>query len=447
MSPPFKAIAVTLLAGVIAGSMTACSKDLPTEPADRPGAGAAQPGVFLQAAPANDDFGNAVVITALPFNHSVNTSEATAAADDPIVEVCNLGDHTVWYRFTPTGNLRINVNTVASRPDQGISVFTGTRGNLTRVGCSDYGGVTFEAIAGKTYFFMIGTPAGQPGGNLVLNVDVGMEVGVTIDPVGTVNPSTGVATISGTVTCSRSAFFELGGAVQQGEASASQGSLFAAGDCDDVTPWEGEVAAENGRFEPGQAEVSVSAWFTADATTEERPAHASATVQLQTPPSSGIALSATGRFDGTVQYMSLKWSGATGARVDIYRNGSRLRTVANDGSDTNGRTFQGDATYVFRVCEAGTTTCSNEATVTFSSSIRLTATGRQEGAVQYMSLKWTGATGAKVDIYRNGARLRTTANDGSDTNGRTFQGAATYVFKVCQAGSTVCSNQATVVFN
>jgi hypothetical protein len=442
MNPSFKAMAATLLAGVIAGSMAACSKDLPTGPANRPDAGA-QSGASLQAAPANDDFGNAVVITSLPFNHSVNTSEATTAADDPIVEVCNLSDHTVWYRFTPTGNLRINVNTVASRPGQGISVFTGTRGNLTRIGCSDYGSVTFEAVAGDTYFFMIGTPAGQPGGDLVLNVDVGIEVGVTIDPVGTVNSSTGVATISGTVTCSRSAFFELGGAVKQGTVSASQGSLFTAGDCDDVTHWEGEVAAQNGRFQPGPAEVSVSALFTADATTEERHAHASATVRLA---SSGIALSATGRSDGTAQYMSLKWSGATGAMVDIYRNGARLRTTANDGSDTNGRTFQGAATYVFRVCEAGTTTCSNEATVTFES-IRLTATGRQEGAVQYMSLKWTGATGAMVDIYRNGARLRTTANDGSDTNGRTFQGAATYVFKVCQAGSTVCSNQATVVFN
>ena len=255
------------------------------------------------------------------------------------------------------------------------------------------------------------------------------------------------------------------------------------------------------------------------------------------PPPSSISLSATGRQDGAVQYMSLKWTGATGTSVDIYRNGARLRTTANDGSDTNGRTFQGNATYVFRVCQAGTTICSNDATVTFGSApppnvaptanftssctnltcaftdgstdsdgtvtawswtfgdggtstarnpsrtyaaagtytvtlratdnaggtgqrsspvtvtspsaptIALTATGRQEGAVQYMSLKWKGASGASVDIYRNGSRLRTTANDGSDTNGRTFQGAATYVFRVCQAGSTICSNDATVVFN
>jgi hypothetical protein len=63
-----------------------------------------------------------------------------------------------------------------------------------------------------------------------------------------------------------------------------------------------------------------------------------------------------------------------------------------------------------------------------------------------MTLKWSGAKGTTVDIYRNGAFLRSTANDGSDTNGRTFQGAATYTFKVCEAGSTTCSGMATVKF-
>lgn len=80
------------------------------------------------------------------------------------------------------------------------------------------------------------------------------------------------------------------------------------------------------------------------------------------------------------------------------------------------------------------------------STIALTATGRTEGAIQYMSLKWGGARGTTVDIYRNGAFLRNTANDGSDTNGRTYQGAATYTFKVCEKGSTTCSGIATVRF-
>jgi len=42
--------------------------------------------------------------------------------------------------------------------------------------------------------------------------------------------------------------------------------------------------------------------------------------------------------------------------------------------------------------------------------------------------------------------LQNTVNDGRDVNGRKFQGAATYVLKVCQAGTSTCSNQVTVVF-
>jgi PKD repeat protein len=64
-----------------------------------------------------------------------------------------------------------------------------------------------------------------------------------------------------------------------------------------------------------------------------------------------------------------------------------------------------------------------------------------------MSLKWKGLQGTMVDIYRNGLFLRTTANDGSDSNGRTFKGPATYVFKVCEARSIRCSDIATVLFN
>ena len=81
--------------------------------------------------------------------------------------------------------------------------------------------------------------------------------------------------------------------------------------------------------------------------------------------STTIVLSATGRFDATRQYMTLTWTGARGDLVDIYRNGSLLKTTKNDGKDTNGRNFVGPATYVFKVCEAGTSVCSNEATVRF----------------------------------------------------------------------------------
>ncbi|MBA3520973.1 MAG: PKD domain-containing protein, partial [Gemmatimonadales bacterium] len=78
---------------------------------------------------------------------------------------------------------------------------------------------------------------------------------------------------------------------------------------------------------------------------------------------SAIVLSVTGRKDATKHYMTLTWSGAKGTSVAVYRNGTFLRNEANDGRYVNTRTVKGTATYVFKVCEVGTTICSNEAKV------------------------------------------------------------------------------------
>jgi hypothetical protein len=71
--------------------------------------------------------------------------------------------------------------------------------------------------------------------------------------------------------------------------------------------------------------------------------------------------------------------------------------------------------------------------------IALTATKAAEHLVY---LKWTGATAPMVDVYRNGARRTTTRNDGL---ARSYpQRAGQYTFKVCDAGTTRCSNGSTV---
>lgn len=83
-----------------------------------------------------------------------------------------------------------------------------------------------------------------------------------------------------------------------------------------------------------------------------------------------------------------------------------------------------------------------------ASSIVLTVTGRTEATHQYMTLKWSGAQGAMVDIYRTppGKLWGKTANDGQWINSRLLPGSPSYTYKVCQTGSTVCSNEATVKF-
>jgi hypothetical protein len=267
---------------VLTASMTACSNDLP----DEPSAGAPQADVGILAVPANDDFEAAEVIPELPFTDSDITTDATTAPDDPAD--CFGNETTVWYQFTPSVDTRINANTLGSDYDTGLAIYTGTRGDLTEIGCNDdfifTGGpssVTFDASAGVTYFFKVGSFAGTPGGNLVFNVNVALEVELTIDPVGSVNGATGVATIRGTVTCSRDASGDIGVELRQrvGRAIISGFSGITV-QCDGVTQWEAVVDPQNGLFVGGRAEVSAFVSVFDPVTSEEASDSETATVRL-----------------------------------------------------------------------------------------------------------------------------------------------------------------------
>ena len=59
--------------------------------------------------------------------------------------------------------------------------------------------------------------------------------------------------------------------------------------------------------------------------------------------------------------VDLSWSGATTANVDVYRNGSRIATTANDGAYRDTIWFP-SGSYTYRVCNAGTSVCSNNST-------------------------------------------------------------------------------------
>jgi hypothetical protein len=82
-------------------------------------------------------------------------------------------------------------------------------------------------------------------------------------------------------------------------------------------------------------------------------------------PSAGINLTATGYKVKGRQKADLEWSGATSTNVDIYRNETFIETTDNDGSYTDNIGKVGGGSYTYKVCEADTNTCSNEATVTF----------------------------------------------------------------------------------
>ncbi len=63
--------------------------------------------------------------------------------------------------------------------------------------------------------------------------------------------------------------------------------------------------------------------------------------------------------------VDLSWSGATSGNVDIFRNGSKIATTANDGAHTDNTGLKGGGSLTYKVCEAGTSTCSADVTVNF----------------------------------------------------------------------------------
>jgi subtilisin family serine protease len=82
-------------------------------------------------------------------------------------------------------------------------------------------------------------------------------------------------------------------------------------------------------------------------------------------PPAGITLAANGYKVKGTKRVDLSWSGATTV-VDIFRDGTRIVSGgANDGLHTDNIGTKGGGTYRYRVCLAETTTCSNEAVVSF----------------------------------------------------------------------------------
>jgi hypothetical protein len=77
----------------------------------------------------------------------------------------------------------------------------------------------------------------------------------------------------------------------------------------------------------------------------------------------------------------------------------------------------------------------------------LTATGAVSGGRPKTTLNWTGGSGANVDVFRNSVKITTTANDGNHVDSTLAKNThGTFTFKVCNAGTTTCSNNASVTY-
>jgi PKD repeat protein len=81
-----------------------------------------------------------------------------------------------------------------------------------------------------------------------------------------------------------------------------------------------------------------------------------------TAPGGSISLSVQMTKTQGVNYANLSWSGTSGS-TDVFRNGTKITTVS--GTTYRDNLGRGSGTRTYKVCNAGSTTCSNDVTVNY----------------------------------------------------------------------------------
>lgn len=217
----------------------------------------------LAAPPANDTISGATVVT-IGYSELLDTSEATTDADDAQLNTfCGAPatDASVWYQLEGTDE-GVIVDVSASDYSAGVLVGTGTPGALDILTCGP-GAVAFFAYSGTTYYILAIDDQFDGGGNGgTLNIGFHAfppppTVEITVNRYGRVNARTGIATISGTYTCTNGDFIEVyGDARQQAGRFTILGSFgyFDFGTCDGSPhSWEAAVYPLAGKFAGGKA--------------------------------------------------------------------------------------------------------------------------------------------------------------------------------------------------
>ena len=173
------------------------------------------------------------------------------------------------------------------------------------------------------------------------------------------------------------------------------------------------------------------------------------------PPSATISSPSEGSVDeGT----SLTFAGSASDSEDGDIGNNLVWTSNIDGQIGTGKSFQralspGAHVIKARVTDSNGVTAEAQRSVTVESQaapqsggFELFGDAYKLKGLQRVDLTWSGTAAASLDIYRDGTRIRTTLNTGRYSDGINKRGGGVYTYLVCEAGTSVCSNQISVTF-
>jgi len=244
--------------------------------------------------PENDTYAGRTIIRNVPYNKTLDTSQATTDADDAQLNaLCGerRTDASVWYQVTAKESGGMVIDVSQSDYSAGAIIATGSPGSWNVLNCW-HGAIGWSTVAGQTYTILVHDDqrdGGGNGGTLRLSIDTATPTlptaEVTLDPVGQVNPPTGTATVTGTLTCTGGTSFafldaNLRQAVGRLTTIAGFGLIDLDVVCDGAShSWSVEVVPISGEFIGGMAtevtNVAVCGLFGCTVDTEQ------STIQLR----------------------------------------------------------------------------------------------------------------------------------------------------------------------
>ena len=221
-----------------------------------------------------------MAISLLPFETTVDTTEATVSAGEPN---CPSSSHTVWYRFTPavSGTYSFDANGLWDTGGPSLGVFVGNRRSASVVACDlalggeDFAGIAADRVtltAGVRYHIMVGTSEGvegatAPGGTLFVRAVRYVPPRAKVHVLtGTVDRQTGVLTLTGTVACQGTYAYGAFDGFPDIEATARQlrstwlargsGGTWPAAGCTAAAAWTMTVQSGSHPFRRGPATIT-----------------------------------------------------------------------------------------------------------------------------------------------------------------------------------------------
>lgn len=251
----------------------------------------------------------------------------------------------------------------------------------------------------------------------------------------TATDDTVTGTLEGTVTDT-----DTGGAIEGAEVVLEDTSYSATTDAngdyliDDVEVGGYTATASADGYQPASEPVSIAEDAT---TTQDFALTATPTGALE-----GTVTDTTDPIEGAeVVLEDTAYSATTDAegfyRIEDVEVGDYTATASADGYES--------ASAAVSIGE-DVTTIQDFALVPADEEFALEAEGYKFRGLQKADLFWQGSDADNIDVYRDDVKIDTVPNDGDYTDDIDNRGSGTYTYQVCEAGTEVCSNEATVEF-